>query len=54
MRAWVTYLLGLSLVAIAAFGAYHAYSMNAQQASCGPADHTGGGVATYRRAILRA
>ena len=50
MRTLVTYLLGLTLVAIAAFGAYHAYSMSNTQAACA----SGGAAGSGRHAPLRA
>lgn len=52
MRVWVTYLLGLTAVAIAVFGAYRVYSINAQT-DCVCADHLKQN-GTYRHALLRA
>lgn len=39
MRAWVNYLLGLTLVAIAAFGAYHVYAKTSADNQCADATH---------------
>jgi len=52
MRAWVTYMLGISLVVVAVFGAYQAYSMHAQTTCAGvmPAS----GTNNFRHAPLRA
>lgn len=53
MRAWVTYLLGLTLVALAMFGAYHAYSMNTARTDCAAATPASGS-GNFRHAPLRA
>ena len=53
MRNWVTYLLGLTLVALAAFGAYHVYSLTTAQSDCASAAPAGGGY-SGRHAPLRA
>ncbi len=54
MRAWVTYLLGLTLVAIAVFGAYQVYAMKTQIACTCPEHSKVNGTGAYRHALLRA
>jgi len=54
MRRWMTYLLGASLVAIAAFGAYQVYSMNMQTACTCPEHSKSPNGDAYRHAMLRA
>jgi len=54
MRSWMTYLLGLTLVAIAALGAYQVYSMNTQTACTCPDHSKVNGNGVYHHALLRA
>lgn len=54
MRIWVTYVLGLTLVAIAALGAYQVYSMNTQTACTCPEHSKSPNGEAYRHAMLRA
>jgi hypothetical protein len=54
MRRWMTYLLGVTLVALAAFGAYQVYSMTTQTACTCPEHSKSPNVGAYRHAILRA
>ena len=54
MRVWVTYLLGLTLMAAAAFGAYQIYSMKTQTACTCPDHSKVNGNGVYRHALLRA
>lgn len=54
MRKWVAYLVGLTLVAIIAAGAYRVYALNTQTA-CTCQEHSKSPNSdAYRHAMLRA